>query len=78
MHLCLDVDEAVGRDKGFNRHMEKFGIPFVATQEKPLTEEQEKFNNEWASIRTVVENVFAQIKKWKACDLHSTLQMKQL
>lgn len=72
IHMWLDADEAVGGDRGFNgfhKHMEKFVIPFIATQDRPLTEEEERFNNEWASIRTVVENVFAHIKKWKACAL---------
>jgi hypothetical protein len=64
----LEEFEAIGADKGYVG-LDKLVAPnpVILPVSKPKTREQEEFNNEFAAIRTIVENVFAQIKKWKMC-----------
>ena len=67
----MELWEVIGADKGYIG-LEKLTtnnivVPVTPTNNWPLTPEEVAFNNDFASIRTIVENVFAQIKKWKMC-----------
>lgn len=64
----LESFEAIGADKGYIGldTLTKNPIILPVTGDD-LTGKEEEFNNEFASIRTVVENVFAHIKQWKMC-----------
>lgn len=68
----LDLDEWIGADAGY-RGLERIHptiLPFVQLSNQPeLSKEEKEFNNEWASVRVIVENVICQIKKWKCCRL---------
>ncbi|KAL9647835.1 hypothetical protein ABK040_008110 [Willaertia magna] len=64
---CLDESEYICGDKGFRglqHYWKNIVLPFIGSD---LNEKEKEFNNEVASIRIVVENVFSQIKKWKVC-----------
>jgi len=79
-YIYLDFDEYIGGDKGFYGLQEarsKVILPFKIVNATPLTESESAFNNEWASYRTVVENVFAHIKKWNACKDQFRLTQEQ-
>lgn len=65
----LSPDEIIIGDKGF-QGLHRYNCPSLTPYKKfhgYLTPDEQYFNRDFASIRIVVENVFAQIKKWRCC-----------
>jgi len=79
IHLHLDQDEYIMADGGYQSLPEYHPAIIIIHQganQKQLTEMEQNYNNEVSSIRTVVENVIAHVKKWKIC--RYTLRLKGL
>jgi len=68
-HQRLTKDEGIVLDAGFTSvlNYDNFMVSLKKPPNEELTPEQENFNNKLKSIRIVVENVFASIKRWHIC-----------
>lgn len=72
----LSPNEYIMADKGFKGldSQHPTCLPFF----DDTKEIHQEFNNELAHYRIIVENVFAEIKKWKICSLPLSLKFSNI
>ena len=73
----LNNNEFIMVDKGFrglDRLYPNICIPFFHDE----IGDRKEFNHELSHYRIIVENVFAQIKKWKICSFPLNLKFKNM
>lgn len=63
----IDPDEYIGGDPAFAGISHPRIVNLKRTRGQDLTQEEEEFNNDWASTRIVVENTISKIKNWTIC-----------
>lgn len=60
-------DECIGGDPAFIGIKHASVIGLKRSRGCQLSVEEEQYNNDWASVRVVVENAIAQVKHWNIC-----------
>ena len=64
----LDSDEYIALDKGFKgyqKHWSKLILPYMYAKDSEMLPRDIVFNSKFKSIRTVIENVFCEIRKFR-------------